>query len=488
MKMFQKKIFIIVAAAVAGGCTVGPDYKQPELQAPPAWAEATAESTGGVTTKPADLARWWTKFNDPQLTSLVERALQQNLDLKLATSRVREARALRGVAASQWYPKLDGNASYSRQRLSERSFGSGGGSGFGGGFNPNIDSYSASLDASWELDIFGGTRRNVEAADADIAASYESRREILISLLGEVANSYITLRGAQRQLAILRNRVESQQKTLELTRVRFETGLAAELDVIRAKAQLESTQSNWPLVDASVRESAHRLAVLLGEFPENLLGELTTEKPLPAPPSEMPLGAPAEIVCRRPDLRRAERECAAASARIGVAIAEKYPKFTLTSSLGPRANHLSDLFDHKSVFFSIGPSVHLPLFAGGRIEANIEVYNAKEEQTLIQYQQTMLRALEEVENGIVQYTRQQQRRDSLTSSMQSLERALEMAKSLYEQGLVDFLSVLEAERELLDSQNSLTQSQTQVTLGSVYLYKALGGGWEEAEEVAARGK
>lgn len=470
---------IFITSAFAA-CTVGPDYKKPELASPPAWRETGA----GTTTRPADLANWWSKYEDAQLTSLVDRALLSNIDLQIATSRIREARALRGVAASKWYPNLDANANYSRQRLSQRAFG--GGAGALGAFNPNIDSFSATLDASWELDIFGGTRREVEAADADIQAKYENRREILVSLLGEVANSYIQLRGAQRQLAILKNRLDSQQKSVDLTRVRFETGLAAELDVIRAKALLESSQAQWPSLDATVRLSAHRLGVLLGGFPEDLVDDLVIEKPLPAPPAAMPLGAPAEIVLRRPDLRRAERECAAATARVGVAVADKYPKISLTSSLGPKANHLGDMFDNKSIFFSIGPSIHIPLFSGGRLDANIEIQNAREEQAILQYKQTLQRALEEVENGIVQYTREQQRRDSLAQSMASQERALAMAKSLYEQGLVDFLNVLEAERELLNSQSDLVQSQTQVTLHSVFLYKALGGGWESAEDAATR--
>ncbi|MBI3818535.1 MAG: efflux transporter outer membrane subunit [Planctomycetes bacterium] len=472
--MSKKLIFTIVLAALAGACTVGPDYKQPVLPAPPEWKESGA----GLSSQPADLARWWNQLNDPQLCELVEKALHNNLDLQLAGERVREARAIRGVAASKWYPSLDANASYNRERLSRNNLGSGASG--SPGFNPNIDAFSATLDASWELDIFGGTKRSVEAADADIAASYESRREVYVALLAELATSYVELRGFQHQLAIVKQRVDSQQKTLDLTRVRFDTGLASELDVARATALLENTKSLWPALDASVRQAAHRIGVLSGEFPGALVSELITEKPVPAPPAAMPLGAPADILLRRPDLRRAERECAAATARVGVAVADKYPKITLSSSVGPKSNHLGDLFDHRSIFFSIGPSIHVPLFEGGRIDANIEVQNARESQAILQYKQKLLSALEEVENGIVQYTRQQLRRDALASSLASQERALALAKSLYEQGLVDFLNVLEAERELLDSQNSFVQSQTQVTLGSIFLFKALGGGWEEA--------
>lgn len=455
-------------------CTVGPDYKKPDLPAPEAWTEQSA----GVSTRPADLANWWTKFNDPQLTDLIDRAFINNLDLKIAESRIREARASRTAAGSAWYPQVGANGSYQRQRLSGNSFGAGGGA--FPGIDRNIDSYSATADASWELDIFGGTRRAVEAADASVDAAVESRRAIFVTLLGDIARNYIELRGSQKQLSILNERVRSQQQTIDLTKVRVETGLAAELDLIRAQALLESTQADIPPLQSFIRGASHRLSVLLGEFPGSLNNGLDATKPLPVPPEEIPIGAPANVLLQRPDLRRAERECAAASALVGAAVSEKYPKISLTSSLGPKATKLGDLFDHKSIFFSIGPSISIPLFQGGRLDANIELQTEREKQAVLQFKQLLLVALEEVESSVSRFDREQSRRGSLAASVASQQKALTMAKALYEQGLVDFLNVLEAERVLLQAQDDLIKSETLVSVNAVFIFKSLGGGWTEA--------
>ncbi|MFN0205602.1 MAG: efflux transporter outer membrane subunit [Planctomycetota bacterium] len=476
MKYLKYPIYLFAASIgyFTAACTVGPDYKKPEMAAPEAWTQQGA----GVSTRPADLAAWWAKFNDPQLTDLIERAFANNLDLKIAESRIREARASRTIAGSAWYPQAGANASYQRQRLSENSFGAGGGT--FPGIDRDIDSYSATADATWELDIFGKTRRAVEAADATIDSAVESRRAIFVALLGDIARNYIELRGSQRQLSILNERVRSQQQTIDLTKVRVETGLAAKLDLIRAEALFESTRADIPPLESFVREASHRLSVLLGEFPGSLNSGLDTTKPIPIPPAEIPVGAPADVLLQRPDLRRAEREVAAASARIGAAVAEKYPKISLTTSIGPKATTLGDLFDHKSIFFSIGPNISIPLFQGGRLDANIEMQTEREKQAVLQFKQLLLIALEEVESGVSRFDREQSRRNALAASVAAQERAVQMAKALYEQGLVDFLNVLEAERVLLQAHDDLARSETLVSVHAVFIYKSLGGGWTEA--------
>lgn len=475
--------YVIIPFALA--CTVGPDYKKP---APDMGASYHAAGRG-VSSRPADLAAWWREFHDEDLNQLVERAFDNNFDLRIAEQRIRESRALRGVAAAAWYPKVDANGSFTRQRISANGFfgqqggGGAGGGGFvggGSGANRTIDLWAATADASWELDIFGGTRREVEAAGADIEAQVEQRREVFVTLLGEIGRAYVDLRGQQRQLEILNSRIQSQQKTVDLTRIRYETGLSAELDLVRAQAILDQTRSELPTAESAVRVASHRIAVLLGGRPESLQSALLVTKPIPQPPGDIPTGAPAELLLRRPDIRRAERECAAASARIGAAVAAKYPKFRIATSIGPQATELRDLLDNKSIFYSLGPQISIPLFQGGRLDANIEVQTAREQQALLKYQQTLLTALEEVENGIIQYTYEQSRIESLGAAVASRRRAHALAQSLFEQGIVDFLNVLDAERELLQSESELARSATLVTQNAIFIYKSLGGGWQNA--------
>jgi NodT family efflux transporter outer membrane factor (OMF) lipoprotein len=469
-------LFVSSGALAGAACTVGPDYKKPELGTPAAYTSQGA----GVTSRPADLVRWWSKFNDPVLDELIERAIANNLDLKIAESRIRESRAARIIAGAPALPSVGANASYQRLRTSAHSsVTGGGGAAAGGGRNFNLDSWSATLDAAWEIDLFGETRRAVEAADADTQALIESRRAVLVSLLGDVAREYVEMRGHQRRMAIAVERARSQEQTLNLTKVRVDSGLASEFDLSRARALLESTRAEIPQLESLSREAAQRIAVLLGEFPGSLQSALDPARPVPLPPAEIPIGAPADVLLQRPDLRRAERDCAAASARVGVAVAQKYPKLSLSSSLGPKATRLGDLFDHKSIFFSIGSALAVPLFQGGRLNAQIDVQTELEKQSILQFQQTLLEALGEVESGVTRYGFEQQRRGSLAAAVESQQKALHMAKALYDQGLVDFLNVLEAERTLLQSQADLADSETLVSVHAILVYKALGGGWTE---------
>jgi NodT family efflux transporter outer membrane factor (OMF) lipoprotein len=473
-----------VSAAAAGllllaaGCTVGTNYRKPDLPVPAAWK---APRDGGVDARSADLARWWKSFDDPLLDSLVVRAIESNLDLRIAEARIREARALRAFAAGGAWPAVDVSGSYTRSRSSENAFpaesqGGGGASGSFGGEARSL--YRAGFDASWEIDVFGGVRRTVEAADASVEASVEGRRDALVILLGDVAANYIDLRGFQRRLDVGRANLKAQQETLYLTKIRFDAGLSSDLDVARAEAQAQSTASQIPALESGLIRAAHGLDVLLGLEPGSLWSELSKEAPIPALPSEVLVGVPSDLLRRRPDIRRAERQLAAATAQTGAAMADLFPRFFLIGTAGLQSAGASDWFTAGSRFWSIGPSVRWPLFDAGRIRANIEVRSAQQEQALAQYEKSILGALADVENALIAYAKEQARHRALVSAVSSNRRALEMANELYLRGLSEFLNVLDAQRALIVSESALTESEAAMASNLVALYKALGGGWD----------
>jgi multidrug efflux system outer membrane protein len=465
------------------GCAVGPNYQMPDMRTPAMWSEAPQN---GVTTQPLQRTRWWRTFNDPVLDALVERAVRANIDLRQAEARVREARALRGVAAADFWPTSNVSGSYARSRRSENAsaaqVGPLNGSPTLGGGVPSGELeqglFQSGFDARWEIDLFGGVRRSIEAADADLAASVEDLRGVLVTLLAEVARNYVEVRGFQRRVDIAQDNIRSQQDTLELTRARFDAGLTSELDVAQAASQLATTQAQVPTLETAVRQGIHRLSVLLGLAPGALLPELSQEAPVPPAPPGVPVGLPSDLLRRRPDVRRAERQVAAATARIGVAVADLFPRLALTGSLGLQSNLLADLPLGSSRFWSVGPTLTWPIFDAGRVRANIQVQGAREEQRLAQYEQAVLTALEEVENALVAYSRELVRRDKLAGAVEANQRAVELANELYTRGLGDFLNVLESQRSLFASQSDLVQSEAAVSANVVALYKALGGGWE----------
>jgi NodT family efflux transporter outer membrane factor (OMF) lipoprotein len=463
----------VTAVLLLAGCTVGPDYEKPTPNLPSDWTEkgsALDPVTSRVTRQAAAVAQWWKTFGDDELTSLIERAALSNLDLKLAEARVREARGLRGVSAGALLPAVNTGAGYSRNRFSENVPLPGVGS--QGNF------YQAGFDASWEIDVFGGIRRSIESADAQVDASIEARRDVLVTLLAEVARNYLEVRGLQAQLGIARQNLDAQKKTLELTQARLQAGRAAELDVARAQAQVSATASQIPLLDSLRIQATHRLGVLLGREPGSLRGELMTTAKIPPPPPEVPVGLPSELLRRRPDLRRAERELAAATARIGVATADLYPKFSLTGVFALESVSASDFAKWGSRAWSVGPSIQWSIFQGGRILAKIEVENARQEQAAIVYERSILVALQEVEDALIAYAKEQSHRAELSDSVAANVKAVDLANQRYTQGLVDFLSVLDAQRSLYVAQDALVQSERRISEYLVALYKALGGGWE----------
>jgi outer membrane protein, multidrug efflux system len=463
------------------GCAIGPNYKRPQVPVPPQWTVAPAR---GTSTKSPVADEWWSSFQDPELESLVERAVGRNLDLKLALERVQEARAARGVARSGYFPSIDSNVSATRLR---------GGISQGviravpSSSDPNAraslispfetNSFQGNLSALWELDVFGGIRRGVEAATADVAATEENRRDVLVILLGDVGRTYAQLRGFQRRLEIANKNIVAQQETVDLTTARAKAGLATELDVSRARAQLESTRAVVPTLLSGIDVSIHRLSVLLGEEPGALRSEVEKTSPIPAAGPAVEVGLPSDLLKRRPDIRRAEAQVAAATARIGEAKADLFPRFVLTGMAGRQATQLRDLTLGLGNFFSVGPGISLPLFNAGRIRSNIAVQTSRQRAALVSYQSAILTALEEVQNALVNYSQEQERRDRLSQAVEQSRLAVNLATEQYRAGLVDFLSVLESQRDLYGNEDQFVQSQTSVTTNLVALYRALGGGW-----------
>jgi NodT family efflux transporter outer membrane factor (OMF) lipoprotein len=333
------------------------------------------------------------------------------------------------------------------------------------------------MEASWEIDVFGGVRRGVQAASADIAAAEENRRDVQVILLGDVGQAYAQLRGFQRRLEIANDNIVAQQDTLNLTTARTKAGLATELDTSRAAAQLESTRTVVPTLLGGIDISIHRLSVLLGEEPGALREELEKSKAIPSAGPDVQIGLPSDLFERRPDIRRAESQLAAATARIGEARADLFPKFVLTGTAGRQATQLHELTLGAGNFYGVGPGISLPLFTGGRIRSNIAVQNSRQRGALIGYQSTILQALEEVENALVNYSQEQERRDRLNQAVEQNQLAVDLAKEQYRGGLTDFLSVLDAQGQLYASQDLLVQSQLGVTSNLIELYRALGGGW-----------
>ena len=468
--MKSKWIMAVMSGVLLAGCAVGPNYQKPKAGAPANWSSPLA---GGETNRAPDLAAWWKNFGDTHLDSLMATAIRSNLTLRIAEARVREARAERGVVAGGLWPSVGSSASYSRNRWGQNSFPP-----LPPGTVLDYNAYNAGFDAAWELDIFGGTRRAVEAANAELGAAEYAQRDVLISLLAEVARNYIGARSYQQRLVITRDNIRVQREILDLTSNRFENGLSSDLDVQQATAVLTSTEAEVPTLETGFRRSVYALAVLLARPPGALLDEMSAEKPIPLTPPLVPVGLPSDLLQRRPDVERAERELAAATARIGVAKSELFPKFSLTGFVALESISAEHWFDYGSRAWSAGPTMEWKLFEAGRIRANVRAQNARQEQALDSYQQTVLTALEDVENALTAYAREQVRRESLSQSVQANQQALGLSTQLYRSGLADFLRVLDSERSLFVAQDALVQSDQTVSLNLVQLYKALGGGWQ----------
>jgi len=467
--MTTRRASILVLLAALSGCTVGPDFAAPRPAVPDGFVGLSlAGAPGSVSSAvpgPVDVSWWWRTLDDPVLTSLIERAAVDNLIVQQAFARIRQARAGLRIAGAAGLPTVDAIGSADRSR--SRS-----------GASARTDNFfRAGFDAAWEIDVFGGVRRSLEAADENLLASVEDRRAVQASLAAEVATTYIDLRALQRRLALARKNLALQEDTASLTSERFEAGFVGSLDLANARALVASTASRLPSLESDIRARIYALSVLVAAPPQTLLGELSADAPLPVPPRAVPVGLPSELLLRRPDIRRAEAALAAQNARIGVAVADLYPRFSLTGSFGLQGPEVSSLGSLAQRYWSIGPSVRWNVFDAGRIRGNIELQRALLDEQLAGYKQAVLTALQEVEVSLVAFAQEQQRRLRLIDSVRANTDAVSIANELYIGGRTDFLNVLSAQGRLLDAEDALVQSEQGISANLVSLYKALGGGW-----------
>ena len=491
----KRSIFGLIGAVTlfSAACTVGPSYRPPEGKVPPKWTGIPTDKTGleSVTsTAPVELVEWWKTFDDPVLNSLVSQAVKSNLNLQEAEARILQARAARGVTQSGLFPSITTSGNARRTGTGPGAATSGtGNTQFSGTGNPTSPSFGGrvrnlfqvGLDAAWEMDFFGGVRRSVEAANADLQAAIEDRRAVLVTLTAELSLNYMDLRGVQQEIQIAKQNLEAQQHSADVTKKRFQVGFASGLDVANAEAQVATTSSQIPLLESTEQQAIYNISVLLGLEPAALVDTLAPRRELPATPPVVPVGLPSDLLRRRPDIRRAEAQLHSATARIGVATADLFPKFTLTGSGGLQNLALGSLGNWDSRFWNIGPGVSLPLFDAGRIRSNIKLQNAVEQEAMTAYKQTVLTALQDVENALVAYQKEQQHRASLVQAVESNRKAVDLSNRLYTAGQSDFLNVLTAERNLYSTEDELARSNQAINTDLVAIYKALGGGWEHSD-------
>lgn len=475
--MSWTKIFRALMAlgfVVAGGCAVGPDYHPTANHAPVAWSSPV---TNGLTDSASAASCWWTSFNDVELDSLIQRAAKSNLDLRVAEARLRQARAVREGSTADFLPSPDASASFGRAKQSQNQPLIGA-LPLPANFPFEYSVYQAGFDASWEIDLFGGKRRALEAATAEWEGAIEARNDVMVSLLAEVARNYVELRGSQSRLEIAQRDLKLQAEALELTRDRFQGGVATELDVTRSAALLAGMQAAIPPLDTATRRAMYGIAVLLGKEPGELVAELSPSLPLPPVPPEVPIGLPSDLLRRRPDVRRAERQLAAETARIGVAKSDWFPKLSLTGDVGTESVSLSKSFEPGSLFWSLGPSLEWRGLDFARVRAEVRGQTAVQEAALATYEKVVLISLQEAENAVVTYAQEQNRHRALVDEVAENRHSLDMANSLYAEGRVNFLDVLDVRRSLYESDDQLAVSDQAVSLDLIALYKALGGGWE----------
>ncbi len=482
------RLVIVALPLLLTACAVGPNYRRSQAKVPPHWT-APANTGTRVGAEAAD-DEWWKTFHDIGLESLIERAAAANYDVRISLARLEEARAASGIAKSAFYPQV--SAGISAERIRQIGVGLAPSPRNPGGvhaqiFPYEINNYQGRFDASWELDVFGRIRRQVEAAKADIRASDEDRRNVLISVFGDVGRYYAELRGYQLRLSIAKKNVSVAEDELKLTRDLAQAGQVTERDVAQAEAQLESVRAQIPQLNSAIEVSIHRLSVLTGQQPGALDAELRVESPLPVAPPDVPVGMPSDLLTRRPDIRAADAQLAAATARVGVAKADYFPTFTLFGSAGRQAAQLHDLTLGLGNFFAAGPSVSVPVFTGGKIRSNVALQSARLKEAGAFYRKTVLTSLEETENALTSYAEEQSRRDHLEATVRASQDALDLTNTQYRAGLADFLTVLDSERTLFSNQDLLAQSQTTLVTDLVALYRALGGGWApQASNVTAK--
>ena len=476
-----RRFAMLFCPAFFTGCAVGPDYHAPATSMPisydgkmPTVPAVLHRSTVDATSSP--WADWWTKFGDPELDTLVTRAVADNHSLKIAAARVTEARAAGRVAEAARYPSVTLGGGFAKSR------GSAAGLGFPyGAPSRDLNLYQMALDASYEVDLFGGVRRSIEAANATAESSEFDRKSIQLSLVAEVAHQYVLLRTLQRRLGIARHNLADEQHTLDVVEKRLTNGLAAEFDQVRARAEVEATEANIPTLESGIRVTIYGLSVLLGQQPQTLVDELLPGETMPPTPPVVPIGMPSELLRRRPDVMAAERNLAAATADEGIAVSDLFPHLILGGSTGVQATRTGELFSQhraSSGFYLAGPVAQWTIFDGGRRLAHVDQSKAAVAASLAEYEEAVLSALQDVDSAVTALGHDQDRRDKLTAVERDAARAVHIARDEYSNGLVDLLDVLEVQRSQYAAQDSLAQADLAVTTDLIGLFKALGGGWE----------
>jgi multidrug efflux system outer membrane protein len=471
------------------GCTVGPDYERPdyEQEVPDAWKTAAVEDIEGPG---SPLETWWTTLNDPELVELIQEARLNNLSLQIAAARVQESRAQLGIATGQYYPDVIVDGSYSRNSVSENSLQVAPPEGI-----DDFDLWNLGVGFGWEIDVFGRLRRGAESARAALEVSVEDYRDVMVILMADVAANYVEVRTLQDRIEYGRANVKAQSESLQLTRDRFDAGLSPLTDVTQAEYNLANSQAAIPRLEARLAAAVNRLAVLMGKPPGALDDVLTGQAAIPDPDQTLLTGLPADLLRRRPDIRSAERQLASQTALIGVAQADLYPTFSLSGILALESFGTSNFFDSESVTWSLVPGLRWNIFSAGKIRNNIRVQEARTQQLLLAYEQSVLLALDEVESTMVAYEREKLRRDRLYEAVDASQRTVELVKTQYMSGLTDFLNLLDAQRTLASQQDSYAESEGQVVQNLIALNRALGGGWtptdpdntpvENSEEITA---
>lgn len=464
----------ILSLIAVSGCAVGPDYVKPETATQPSFLGAAE----GQVTPEQVLERWWANFGDKTLNSLVTDAVRSNIDLRAAIARVNQARAIRQETFLNLFPTVTSDLFYQRSQTPTSTFA-------GNAFqaqNKYIENefFNVGVDAVWELDIFGRVRRSVEAKDAESEASVSQLQDAVRILVAEVARTYFDLRGSQLQVSVAEQNAKTQEQVVRVAGALFKGGQSTEFDVVRARAQHSSTLAAVPPLQARVKANIFRLAVLCGKQPHELVAALEQPAPLPSFSGPVTIGDPAALLQRRPDIRSVEQQLHAATAGIGVAKGDLFPKVVFSGSLGFQANDFAELSQPGSGQYSIAPNLSWPAFNLGRVLARVDQSEAAQQQALARYEQAVLIALEETESALVNYSSSKQRRDHLKDSVSQSSRAVSIARTQYENGLVDLLPVLDAQRVVLSNQLQLAESETSLLVSLVTLFKSLGGGWDEA--------
>jgi NodT family efflux transporter outer membrane factor (OMF) lipoprotein len=463
-----------ILLSLIGCTTLGPDYKKPEAEVEQQWLETDDLAIQAGDTAASD---WWTVFNDPVLNTLVQRAYEQNLPLQVAGLRIMQARAQLGIAIGSQYPQVQEAAgSLNRVGLSENQ----------PNFNPLLDenywTANAGFNASWEMDFWGKFRRGVESASANLGTQVAAYDNALVSLTGEVASVYTQIRTLEERIAITRENIEVQQRGYRLTNIRYREGVTSSLDPAQSLTLLRNTQSQVPVLESQLRQTKNALSTLLGMPPRDL-GDLLGAGKIPDAPAEVAVGVPAELLRRRPDIREAELRAAAQSAQIGIAETNLYPSFTLLGSIGYTTSNtgdsdMNDLFNADSLGYSLGPSFSWPILNYGRLKNNVRIQDARFEELIVNYQNTVLEAAREVEDSLAGFLGAKSATGYLNESVESAKRAVELSLIQYREGAVDYQRVLDSQQSLLEQQDQYTNAQGNVVLNLVATYKALGGGWQ----------